>query len=485
MNPSQAEYFRERHKRNIILKARQLGFSTLIDLDILDSVVFEDNFSAQIISYSLAHAMEIFETKIAFPYSKLPEWIKEARKATTDSASELALDNGSMVAVGTTARGGTKQRLHVSEFGKISAKYPDKAREIVTGAFNAVPSTGRIDIESTAEGEFGRFYEMTMLAMAAHRQGGDLTDLDFKFHFFAWWQEQRYSLPHAAGAMYPETVERYFRMLADEHGITLTDGQKLWYYKQAETQAEDMKREYPSYPEEAFEQAVEGAYYAKQLSKADTDGRICSLPYDTRLPVHTFWDIGVSDDTSIWFMQLHPSGRVDVIDFYAFSGEGMEHYARVLNERGYHYGRHFGPHDIEQREMGTGKSVKDTAKALGITFQTVPRTVNVNDDINATRVLLGRCWFDKVKDAEGLKALRAYRRAWNEQRACFADHPLHDWSSHAADAFRTGAVSIPEHPDAIRRLNQVGEAPVMMGSGGFASGNNASTYKAKGKKRLR
>ena len=185
--------------------------------------------------------------------------------------------------------------------------------------------------------------------------------------------------------------------------------------------------------------AIKGAYYTKQLAAARKEGRITRVPYDPALPVDTDWDLGISDKMSIWFSQSFPTGEVRLIDYYENEGEGFVFYAGVLRQRGYVYGEHWAPHDIRVRELGTGKSRLETAKAHGINFQVTPN-VGVADGIDAARRLFPRCWFDEKKCGPGIEALKFYRKGLNERLQEFTDKPFHDWSSHPADAFRGLAV---------------------------------------------
>ncbi len=185
--------------------------------------------------------------------------------------------------------------------------------------------------------------------------------------------------------------------------------------------------------------AIKGAYYTAELSKARTEGRITRVPYDPLLPVDTDWDLGVGDSTAIWFTQSLRSGEVRVIDYYENTGEGIPHYARALREKGYTYGEHWAPHDIRVRELGTGKSRRDTARNHGIDFDIVPN-IGLDDGIDAVRLLLPRCWFDEDKCRLGLDALTFYRKAYHERLQQFSDRPVHDYASHGADAFRGLAV---------------------------------------------
>jgi phage terminase large subunit len=183
-----------------------------------------------------------------------------------------------------------------------------------------------------------------------------------------------------------------------------------------------------------------GSYYGKQMAAAMTENRVREVPWTAELPVHTAWDLGVGDCTSIWFFQ-QVGMEVRLIDFYEASGEGLAHYVKILKEKPYVYGRHLAPHDIEVRELGTGKSRRETARTLGVQFRTVGMH-EVDDGIDQVRNLLSRCWFDEKKCDRGLEALKSYRKEYDEKRKTFKTTPEHDWSSHAADAFRILAMGI-------------------------------------------
>jgi hypothetical protein len=188
----------------------------------------------------------------------------------------------------------------------------------------------------------------------------------------------------------------------------------------------------------SFEVPIQGAYYAQQLMVADDEGRISGVPYDPATAVHTAWDLGIDDSMSIWFFQV-VGQEFHFIDYYESSGEGINFYIKYLKEKRYVYGNHYAPHDIKVRELSTGKSRFETAKNLGIKFETVPR-LSLEDGIDAVRNVLNRCWFDKIKCDKGLSALRSYHKEWDEDNQVFKSKPEHDWSSHGADAIRTFAV---------------------------------------------
>lgn len=197
--------------------------------------------------------------------------------------------------------------------------------------------------------------------------------------------------------------------------------------------------EYEQEFECSFTAAIKGAYFGALMGEAEKQGRITHIPVDPALPVHTAWDLGMSDSTAIWFVQARPGGTFAVVDYYEASGEGLDHYARVLDDRGYKYGTHIAPHDIRVRELGTGKSRLETARSLGIRFTIAPN-IPIQDGINAVRQILPACWFDQTACAPGIEALRHYRRSFNERMHDFSARPVHDWTSHAVDAFRYFAV---------------------------------------------
>lgn len=193
----------------------------------------------------------------------------------------------------------------------------------------------------------------------------------------------------------------------------------------------------------SFEAAILGAYFGAEMRQAQDDGRITNVPRDGGAPVHTAWDIGIDDSTAIWFAQV--IGReVRVIDYYENSGMDAAHYAGVLREKSYTYGDHMLPHDAGKREIGTGLSYEQQLGRAEIPGKTriIPRTNDLVGDINQTRAFISTCYFDEKRCGQGIEALRQYRREWDEKKKTWGQRPLHDWSSHAADAFRQLAIGI-------------------------------------------
>jgi len=423
--------------RNIILKARQFGFTTFICILWLDICLFNENVRAGIIAHNQEDAKKFFRDKIKFAYDNLPEHIKEARPAKRDAANELLFEStNSSIYVASSMRSGTINYLHVSEFGKIAAKYPDKAKEIVTGAFEAVSTGNFIIIESTAEGRSGYFFEYCQDAQSLKEIGAKLTALDFRFHFFPWYDNSEYQLEGNV-IIFPHLSE-YFKEL-EAKGIELSDAQKAWYVKKHGTLGDDMKREYPSTPEEAFFASIQGAYFKTEMQNIRKDKRITNVSYDRTFPVDTYWDLGVNDVNAIWFAQT-VGKEIRVIDYYENSGEGMGHYFEKMKEKGYRYGKHYAPHDIEVREYTSGVSRKDTAREMGIEFETIPRVSAKEDSIEAARITLNICVFDEERCHDGIVHLESYRKKWDERLGTYRKEPLHDEHSNGADAFQTMAM---------------------------------------------
>ena len=446
-NSAQMALLDDLHSANIILKARQLGFTTLCCLIYLDACIFTPNTRAGVIAHKLDDAKVIFRDKIKYPYDQFDDGLKAAAPALQDSADTLTFANNSSIRVSTSMRSGTLQYLHVSEFGKICAQYPEKAREIVTGALNTVEAGQFIVIESTAEGQEGAFYRMCQEARENASMGKKLSLLDWKFHFFAWWKDKAYSLDEASIPI-GEEYKRYFERLEDEHAIMLTAGQKAWYVKKDKTLGGDMRREYPSTPDEAFEQALEGAYFAHQLAAAAKQGRIASFPLDIRKPVNTFWDLGRNDQNVIWLHQWI-TGFHRFVGYYENSGEFIGHYISWLREwareRDVMFGDHYVPHDGDRESLWLEQGTMGVMEGLGFRPVVVERPGQGRSHRLGPRHLrhlpVRRVSLRSRPEAAASLSQGMGRRPWRLEGPS-----RHDDSSHGADAFLTFACSDYEPP---------------------------------------
>ena len=196
----------------------------------------------------------------------------------------------------------------------------------------------------------------------------------------------------------------------------------------------------------SFEAAIQGAFYAKEMKEATEDGRIIRVPYDRAASVITAWDLGIGDSTAIWFAQF-VGQEIRIIDYYENSGVGLDHYAKVLLDKDYQYEQHILPHDVQVKELGTGKSRLETLDALGIRNIEIAPKLAVEDGIQAARTMIPKCWFDADNCTRGIEALRQYRRDFDEKLKTWRGRPLHDWTSHGADAFRYLAVGYRRESD--------------------------------------
>ena len=436
LNWAQQELYDNMWYCNLVLKARQLGISTFICLLFLDRCLFNSNVSAGIIAHTIEDAQQMFR-RVKFAYDSLPDDLKKLITADNDTAQMLKFSNGSIIRVGTSLRSSTFQYLHISEFGKLCNKYPEKAREVVTGSLNTLSAGQYCFIESTAEGRSGPFFDMCCRSRTLQEMESKLTPLDFKFFFFPWWRCPEYVLRESVPI--PQETEKYFSEL-EAKDIRLYPNQKFWYVKKQETQNTDMMREYPSTPEEAFHTSLEGAYYSRQMLDVRKEKRIGHISHDPCVLVSTAWDLGYGDSTSIWFFQI-VGKELHFIEYYENSGEPLTFYLKLLQERPYQYAKHLVPHDAGAHEYSTGHTRIEVARKLGITFTQVAN-IGIDEGIDAVRNILRRCWFDEEKCSTGIIALESYRRQWNENQGCWSSKPHHDKFSHSADAFRMMAVGL-------------------------------------------
>lgn len=431
--------------RNVIPKARKLGFSTFIGIFTLDECLFELGTVAGITDITMSDA----ETKLAtvkFAYDSLPPGIRAALPLVRANDRYIEWENGSNISVGLTYRGGTPRILHVSEYGKVATDNPKQAHEIKTGAIQAVPQSGFVFVESTAHGTSGEFCTMVRNAEAARIGKRRLTKLDFKSQFFGWMHKPEYRLPYDLVVITKE-VRDYFDELRVKHGVVVDAEQMAWYAKKLdELGPDDMKQEFPSVPEEMFYSAIQGAYWRKELTKARAEGRIGGLvPHDPSRRVNTFWDIG-EDCTAIIFHQTD-GVRHRIIDYFEEEGGSIQHAAAILDEkrkdRGFIYDKHYGPHDLDQRQWGNNANTKKaTAKTLGIDFTVVDRIDDKSDSIEAARRMIGMTWFDQERCSRLVDAMENYRKTWNKRMGQFESEPVHDWASHPSDAFQQGAMGL-------------------------------------------
>jgi len=438
MNPVQEYLHDNLWFFNIVPKARQLGITTFFCILYFDQILFSKNKTAGIIAHRAEDMKKIFRNKIKFAWDNLHPWIKQdIGEPDTNSANELIFPNGSTIFVSMSTRSGTVQYLHISEFGYICQKFPEKAEEIVTGAINSVHAGCMVSIESTAAGREGYFYDFCMLAQKNKKEGRKLTQLDWDIFFFPWFLDERYVLPDADFVLTTED-KAYFNQLFERHQISLSDDQKRWYVKKKQMNGDKMLSEYPSTLDEAFAVSVEGSYYAKEMNRVYLYQRIQRVPVDPSVKVDTGFDIGVNDFFVIVFMQTI-GATIRFVDLYYNHGEGLAHYVKVMEDKKYRYGRHIFPFDINVKDMSSGITRKQQLYNLGMTDIVVAPKLGIADGIERVRNLFPRFIFDEEKTLRLYEALGNYRKEWDSKLGVFKDNPRHDENSHFADAIRTGA----------------------------------------------
>lgn len=427
----------KKQRRHVILKARRMGFSTLIEIIIFDATYWGENLQASIVDLTQADASEKLNKKVKFAYEALPPAMREPLKQ--DSAKIMEFQNKSSINAGKNARGGTNQWLHVSEWGPIAHEDPRRSEEIKTGALPSADE-GHILVESTFKGgKGGHFYELIKKAQETPLELK--TDKDFHFHFFPWYEDATHTL-EGDPASISESCHEYLNGIEARIGRTFTAGQRLWYFKTALEQGIFMFREYPSLVEEAFKAPVDGSIYGDIISQLRSKGRIRTFEYDRSSPVFSTWDIGWADSTSIWLLQL-VGFEVRVIWHTKQEHRTAAEMAHLMDATGIPVSAHYVPHDATSKSPGEGKNYKDAMTAAGlVNIIGVPRVTNIWDGINALRNLLHRCWFNVPACEAGLSALEAYHTKDTASGGTVVKEPVHDWSSHDSSALRIFAEAL-------------------------------------------
>lgn len=444
-NLAQRRFMERIWHRNIILKARQLGFTTLVAILWLDYALFNPNARCGMIAQDAEAAEALFKDKVKFAYDNLPAALRRVMPLKRDRAAELLFaHNNSSLRVATSMRSGTLDRLHVSEFGKICAKDPAKAAEVVNGSLPALAPDGIGVIESTAEGRTGSFFEMTEIAQRLMAQAVELIPEQWRFHFFPWYEAPEY---RADSSRVPITRAEhdYFDLVEAATGARIDPDQRAWYISTRDNTfsgaVESMWQEYPSTPEEAFQVSTEGNYYAKDMIALRKRGGITRVPR-LDVPVNTFWDIGNKDGVAVWFHQ-ETRGEDRFIDYMEAHGETLAFYVTELRKRGYTFGQHFLPHDADHKRLSdTNRSTKDLLQILmpGEKFRVVPIITQLQNGIDQTRKHLKNAWFDKEGTKEGVTRIDGYQKTWNNTDKRWSDTPNKaNGCSEGADALRQWA----------------------------------------------
>lgn len=461
-NEAQRYYSAREWHRDTILKSRKIGFSTFIAIEMLDGCMFASNTVGGIIDRTIDDASSKLGI-VKFAYERMPESMRLANPLVKDNEKELAWANGSKIVAGTSYRGDTPQMLWISEYGPISAKSPQVAKEIKTGSITSVPKGGKVWVESTAMGTAGEFFELVKGGEQLQASGQALTQLDFKLHFFGWHRKVGNRLPINLVHI-PADMREYFHMLEQKHGIKTDGMQQAWYVKERERLGpDDMRSEHPSTPDECFFASLEGAYFKNEMNAARRDKRVgLPVPHDPSRPVHTFWDLGMDGNLAIGFMQTD-GVRHRFIDFVRGEHSGLSDGIRLLKEknqtRGFSFGKHYGPHDVGHREWGdmegvTARTRKEIAAEHGVDFIVVAKVSDKADSIEAGRRLINTSYFCSEYAGDLVECLDNYVKSWNKNTAQWMSIPAKNGFDHGADAFQQIAMGL--QPDIVHRRDQFG-----------------------------
>jgi len=426
-----------RHARLIILKSRQQGISTFWLMNYFDDAMFIDDLNIGMLAQGLEEASTLLE-RVKTAWDNFPVEIKEflGVAIVKDNSKEYAFNNGSTIFIRTSFRSATLQRLHVSEMGKISARDPLKAKELMTGTMQAIKGGNPVVIESTAEGRKNQFYKMWY---AADDFVGTRGLKDFKPLFLSWVDDPDCSADIPQRATLED--EDYFLKVERDLDVVLSSKQKYWSIGQRRELEENYDQEYPYNAESAFAAVRDGAYYAPLWKK---HGRRAEGLYDPALKVRVATDLGINDTMVLVFWQKHVNleGVVEIriIRCYRNSGEGLQHYVDYLRHTRYPIDRLVLPHDVKVRELGTGKSRLGVLKSMGATrTKVLPRTNSVNNDIEFVRQAIPhiilesnpKMGCDYIDDM-----FHNYSKEWDSRLGTWKNKPLHDEWSNPADSVR-------------------------------------------------
>jgi len=459
------------HWLNYVLKSRQLGFSTFIAIFILDRLLFESNKSAGVIDCTIDDAKKkLRKMRVAYEHLDNKElhpdtWhlgavIKLKSTMTKGMDSEfpevLVWSNSSMIYAGTSHRGSTLQYVWVSELGKIAHKSDDKANEILEGAFEAMHEGAIGFVETTHEGgRAGVAYNLCTRAMNETAQaladGVKLIRLQWKFHFFGFWQDPKNNISDedTANLNVDSKLFPYFDKLRNDHGISLTTNQKAWYQLKWKGRESSVLKEHPATPEDAFQASVEGSIYGESITTARAGGRIRNFPVEPRVPVYTFWDLGRRDFCVILFIQFVGTD-IRIVDGLQDQHKGADYYAKYCQrwerDNDIILAGNIIPHDGDYKNIARNESVKQVLESCGLRdVIVVPvRRHRIWDSIDHVRSMMHRMVFhadnlDKrpmIGTKEGPSIMSCFEAYHVPQNSNGAD-PVHDESSHACSALTT------------------------------------------------
>lgn len=444
LNKAQLKHYYIKHPKTITLKSRQQGISTYKVIEGLDKCIWRPHTQAGIQSYGIVESHKLY-AKALVAWNNLDQDIKDLLDLNLVTANQngLTFSNGSQLRIG-NFRGDTLSFLHISELAKIANKFPEKARELKTGAFQAVSLQSNISIESTAEGASGLFYDIVMHSQALQEAGAQLTPLDFELIFLSWmedpdcYMEQSPYIVNNKKHIVKELVNNYFPKLENQQNIVLSQGQKNWYIAKTIELGEDMKQEYPATIEEAFEQSVSGTILKTEYNSLIADNRIGNFPHIPGEPVTASYDIGVNDETIIHFAQII-KGRPRLINTIVGRKQGIDYYASLMvalvKEQKYRLVDVILPHDANVMDFSTGRTRLERFRDHNLPVRVVKKA-SILDGIEALKQLINVLYINVTTTDKTVEAIQLYRWKYEAKLDITLPIPQHDWTSNFMDSLR-------------------------------------------------
>lgn len=439
-NEHQTHYFLNRHTRSNILKARQLGFTTGIAIETVDHNLWTPHQRSLFIAQGDAEMEKLFRDKVLLAFDNLPPFAKALVRAVKRTERMIEFSNNSAMSVSLSGRSGTFQRIHISEFGKISARTPKRAKEIRAGAFPTLTPNGNLVIESTAEGRGGEFHKISEQARIRSHSPEPLHAKEFKFMFYAWWKGADNEVD-PTGVIITDAQHKYFDEVEQSMNCLLTNRKRAWWVM---TLVNDfsgdeatMWAEHPSTPDEAWQKSSAGRYYSKQLTEAKNAGRIGNFPPVKSVRTIGFWDIGHTDGTGIWLMQ-EVAGYWNVIGYIEGWEEAYDYYTAEMQATGHLLGEQFLPHDADNKRQGKNRvyTPQQLLEELmpNIEWQIVNAVADKTTEHALVRKHFHLLRFDEAPTAAGREHLDNYQKRWNNTVGEFEDVPLKNSATECADA---------------------------------------------------
>lgn len=431
MNPVQHIVYSEllKHPRLIILKSRQHGISTLMLINFFDDALFIPNLNIGLMAQGTDEASKLLE-RVKIAWEEFSPEVKEFLSLDTDknNTKAFAFNNNSNIFIRVSFRSATLHRLHISEFGKIASKYPERVTETKKGTLQAIAPGNPVVIESTAEGD-NAFKEMWYQA----RDLKQYTIMDFKPIFLGWTLDKDCT-SDIDEYISPKHAE-YFEKLETEYNIKLSREQKNFWIQKYRELNDDIYSEYPTTDDEAFTVSKDGTYWAKLYRQfVIKNNREIDGLYDENLGIQVSFDLGIDDTMVICFFQYYKD-EFRIIDEYFAEGESLQHYMQTMYKMYKNIINIILPHDVKVRELSSGKSRLDMIRSWGVKNITVLPRDNIADGIEAVRAIIPKLWIDKK--CEYLRScFLNYTKAWDERLGTWKQKPLHNQYSHGADTIR-------------------------------------------------